>query len=128
MATQHRGEILQDIVRKTGVNQAQLARALGISRSSLYRHYGVPNLSLVFLRRAGAAIGYDFSAHIRGMVPEASAAAEPAATYAPDTLAECQAKLLRVHEQFMEKVQQYDELKLRYEALLTERGAGSGPT
>lgn len=121
MAIQHRGEILQQIVRTTGINQAELARRLGISRSSLYRSYDVANLSLVFIRQVGASIGYDFSAHIRGMVPEASATAEPAAVYTPETLAECQAKLLRVHEQFMAKVQQYDELKARYEALLMER-------
>ena len=70
----------------------------------------------------------DFSVHIRGMVPEAKSVAEATAVYAPETLAECQAKLLRVHEQYMEKVQQYDELKLRYEALLAERGTGRGAT
>ena len=128
MATQHRGEILQDIVRKTGANQAQLARALGISRSSLYRQYGIPNLSLVFLRQVGVALSYDFSPHIRGMVPEASAAAEPAAPYAAETLAECQAKLLRVHEQLADKVRQYDELKARYEALLAERAEKPAPS
>ena len=124
MATQHRGEIVRDIVRKMGINQAQLARALDVSRSSLYRHYEVPNLSLVVIRQIGAAIGYDFSADIRGLAAEASGsvAAEPVAAYhTPDPLADCQARLLRVHEQFMDKVRQYDELQQRYAALLAER-------
>jgi len=121
MATQHRGEIIKAAIRKAGVNQAKLAQVLGMSRSSLYRQYEVPNLSLVFIRQVGEAIGYDFSADIRGLLP-ATVAAEPApAPYASLSPEDYRQKLLQVHEQLAEKVRQYDELLARYEALLAER-------
>lgn len=122
MAAQHRGEILQEVVRKSGVNQARLARDLGIARSNLYRQYSVPNLDFVFIRRVGTALGYDITAHFKGMTAEPAVVAEPAATYQLDDLSACRQRLLLVHEQFAEKVRQYDELKVRYDALLAERG------
>lgn len=121
MAAQHRGEIIKEIIQQNGVNQTRLAKDLRMSRSSLYRQYDIPNLSFVFIRQVGAAIGYDFSARIKGLVTDPSMVAEPAAAYPLDSLADCQQRLLRVHEQFMEKVRQYDELKARYEDLLTSR-------
>lgn len=120
MATQHRGEIVRDIVRKMGINQAKLARALGVSRSSLYRYYEVRNLSLVLIRQIGTAISYDFSANIRGMAAEASVTAEPLVGYGLETLDDFRTKLLQVYEQLAEKVRQYDELKAQYDALLAE--------
>ena len=122
MATQHRGEIIKAVIRKAGVNQAQLAQLLGLSRSSLYRQYEVPNLSLLFIRQVGEAIGYDFSADIRGLLPSNVAAEPPPAPYAPLTPDDYRHKLLQVHEQLAEKVRQYDELLARYEALMAERG------
>ncbi|HET9503154.1 MAG TPA: helix-turn-helix domain-containing protein [Hymenobacter sp.] len=122
MATQHRGEIIKAAIRKAGVNQAKLAQTLGVSRSSLYRQYEVPNLSLAFIRQVGEAIAYDFSTEIRGLLPAVSVAAEPSAPYAPLSLEDCRGKLLQVHEQLAEKVRQYDELLARYHALLAERG------
>ncbi|MDO7877136.1 helix-turn-helix transcriptional regulator [Hymenobacter sp. ASUV-10] len=122
MAAPHRGQILSDIISRNGINQTQLARDLGMSRSNLYRRYEVANLSPAFLRQVGAAIGLDLAAYFPELRPDtASVVAEPAASYERPAPIDCEQRLLQVLEQFAEKVRQYDELKARYDALLAER-------
>ncbi|GAB2767786.1 transcriptional regulator with XRE-family HTH domain [Hymenobacter luteus] len=121
MAAQHRGETLLTIIRKNGVNQTQLARDLGMSRSNLYRRYEVANLSPAFLRQVGAAIGLDLSGYFPELRSETNVVAEPLAAYEIPSPVDCQQRLLQVLEQFAEKVRQYDELKARYDALLSSQ-------
>jgi transcriptional regulator with XRE-family HTH domain len=123
MAAPHRGKILSDIISRNGINQTQLARDLGMSRSNLYRRYEVANLTPAFLRQVGAAIGLDLSPHFPELRPDTSSVvAEPMATYERPSPADCEQRLLQVLGQFAEKVRQYDELKARYDALVAERG------
>ncbi|WP_151087248.1 hypothetical protein [Hymenobacter baengnokdamensis] len=118
MAKQHRGEIVHEVVLKSGVKVSRLYGALGISRPTLYRRFDDPNLEFDFIRRVGEVIYHNFAEEFRELAPTA---AEPVEIYQITTLEECKDRLLRVHEQFMEKVRQYDELKARYDALLSER-------
>ena len=119
MAKQHRGEILQEVVLKSGVKVSRLYGALGISRATLYRRFEDPNLDLDFIRRVGEVIYHNFAEEFKELAP---AVAEPAAVYPVSDVEDCKNRLLRVYELYLEKVQQYDELKARYEALLSERG------
>jgi len=125
MPAQPHGEILRQAVHQRAVNQKQLAQQLGISRSTLYEKYEADKLDLAFIERVGQFIRYDFSTHIPELAPAAAPAvvAEPLPTYrtAPDSLEACQARLLLVHEQFAEKVRQYDELQAKYNALLAKQ-------
>ena len=121
MPAQSHGEILRQAVHQRAVNQKQLAQQLGISRSTLYEKYEADKLDLSFIERVGQFIRYDFSTHIPELAP--AVVAEPLPTYrtATDSLEACQARLLLVHEQFAEKVRQYDELQAKYNALLAEK-------
>lgn len=125
MPAQSHGEIIRQAVHQRAVNQKQLAQQLGISRSTLYEKYEADKLDLAFIERVGQFIRYDFSAHIPELAPVAAPAvvAEPLPTYrtATDSLEACQARLLLVHEQFAEKVRQYDELQEKYNALLAKQ-------
>ena len=125
MAAQSHGEILRQAVHQRAVNQKQLAQQLGISRSTLYEKYEADKLDLAFIERVGQYIRYDFSVHIPELAPPGTSAvvAEPLPTYrtAADSLEVCQARLLLVHEQFAEKVRQYDELQAKYNALLAKQ-------
>ncbi len=126
MPAQPHGEILRQAVHQRAVNQKQLAQQLGISRSTLYEKYEADKLDLTFIERVGQFIRYDFSVHIPELAPPGTlpAVAEPLPTYraATDSLEACQARLLLVHEQFAEKVRQYDELQEKYNALLARHG------
>ncbi len=123
MAAAHRGKILSDIISQNGINQAQLARDLGMSRSNLYRRYEVANLPPVFLRQVGTAIGLDLAPYFPELrLDTSSIVAEPAAAYERLSPADCEQRLLQVLGQLADKVRQYDELKAKYDALLAERG------
>lgn len=118
MAKQHRGEILQEVVLKSGVKVSRLYGALGISRPTLYRRFEDPNLSFEFIRRVGEIIYHNFAEEFKELAPTA---AEPVEVYQLSSLDECKDKLLQVYELYLEKVRQHDELKARYDALLSKQ-------
>jgi len=115
MARQHRGEVLQEVVLKSGVKVSRLYGALGISRATLYRRFEDPNLDFDFIRRVGEIIYHNFAEEFKELAPTV---AEPVEVYQISSVDECKDKLLRVYELYLEKVRQYDELKGRYDALL----------
>ena len=119
MTKQHRGEILQKVVLKSGVKVSRLYAALGISRATLYRRFEDPNLDFDFIRRVGEITYHNFAEEFKEPAPTV---AEPAEVYQVASVEECKDKLLRVYELYLEKVRQYDELKAKYDALLSEQG------
>ncbi len=58
---EHRGEIVEQIVRKSGFSLKKLAERLGISRNTLYNRFGDPNLSYEFIIKVSNVIHYDFT-------------------------------------------------------------------
>ena len=58
---QHRGEILEDIVRKSGYSLKSLAEKLEISRNTIYNKFKEHDLSYDFIVRVGELIHYDFT-------------------------------------------------------------------
>lgn len=58
---QHRGEILEEIVRKSGYSLKVLAERLKISRNTLYNKFKTYDLSYDFIIRVGEIIHYDFA-------------------------------------------------------------------
>ena len=119
MAKQHRGEIVHEVVLKSGVKVSKLYQALGISRPTLYRRFEDPNLGFEFIRQVGEVIYHNFAEEFKELAPTV---AEPVEVYQLSSVEECKEKLLHVYELYLEKVRQYDELKARYDALLSERG------
>jgi AcrR family transcriptional regulator len=119
MAKQHRGEIVHEVVLKSGVKVSRLYGALGISRPTLYRRFEDPNLNFEFIQRVGEIIYHNFAEEFKELTPMV---AEPVEIYQIASLEECKDRLLRVYDLYLEKARQYDELKARYDALLSERG------
>ena len=58
---QHRGEILEAVVRKSGYSLKVLAQKLGISRNTIYNKFKAHDLSYEFIVRVGEVIHYDFT-------------------------------------------------------------------
>ena len=58
---QHRGEIIEAVVRRSGYSLKKLADKLNVSRNTLYNKFGERNLSYEFIVRTGEIIHYDFT-------------------------------------------------------------------
>ncbi len=56
----HRGEIVDNQIRKSGVSFAAAARLLKISRQTLYRYIEDMNLSFQVIEKIGKVIQHDF--------------------------------------------------------------------
>lgn len=61
----HRGEIVSNAIRKSGLSLTAIAKALGTSRTSLYRWLEDPHLSLDTVFKIGKVIKHDFSEEIK---------------------------------------------------------------
>jgi predicted transcriptional regulator len=58
---QHRGEILESVIRKSGYSLKSLAEKLGVSRNTIYNKFKEHDLSYDFIVRVGELIHYDFT-------------------------------------------------------------------
>src|SRR5688572_28113160 len=61
---QHRGEIVERIVRESGYSITKLATKLGKSRRWMYLAFENRNISIDIILQIGAIIHYDFSTEI----------------------------------------------------------------
>lgn len=59
----HYGELLAEVVAKSGVSVTWLAAQAGYKRGTYYTHITKPDLSLAVLERYEKPLGYDFSKH-----------------------------------------------------------------
>jgi len=57
----HRGQIVEEAIRKSGVSVTNMAQKLGISRRTLYQWFNYHDLPLVKVERIGQVINHDFS-------------------------------------------------------------------
>lgn len=58
---QHRGEILEAVIRRSGYSIKVLAERLGISRNTIYNKFREHDISYDFIVRVGDIIHYDFT-------------------------------------------------------------------
>ncbi len=61
---QHRGEIVEKVVRQSGIPLTQLAKKLGKSRRWIYNAFDNPTLSMDLISEIGRIIHHDFSNEI----------------------------------------------------------------
>lgn len=57
----HRGQLVEDAVRKSGFSLTVVAKRLDISRRTLYQWFTYPDLSSRKILKIGKVIGQDFS-------------------------------------------------------------------
>lgn len=60
----HRGKILQNVVRETGLSIERITRRAGYKRGTYYLHIKQPQLAPSILFKYGRALNYDFSKDI----------------------------------------------------------------
>lgn len=73
---EHKGQIVEKAARKSGYSLTRLAKALGISRNTLYNRFDNPNLGYSFIIDVGNIIHYDFTLDFPEIKDEAKIAGE----------------------------------------------------
>ncbi|WP_155833104.1 helix-turn-helix domain-containing protein [Hymenobacter swuensis] len=57
----HQGEILQEVIKNSGISITRIVDELGITRPTIYRKFKDETLDYNFVKRIGEIIGHDFS-------------------------------------------------------------------
>lgn len=76
---QHRGEIIENVVRKSGISLSVLAAKMGLSRNTLYNRFKERNLSYEFILTLGTIIHYNFAVEFPEMRPDGVLPEDPRA-------------------------------------------------
>lgn len=77
----HKGEFLNQLVRRKGIKIKVLTRAAGFDRSTFYNHIKQPNLSFAILAKYGAILNHDFAEEFPEMKAEGNPPAQAAVSY-----------------------------------------------
>ncbi len=84
----HRGEIVEKVVRSSGISLTKVASKMGKSRRWLYNAFETSDLSLDYILEFGKILHYDFSEEIPQITSRGSSNfAEPAVIYGDNTIA-----------------------------------------
>ncbi|WP_022821882.1 hypothetical protein [Hymenobacter norwichensis] len=111
--TKHRGEVVAEAVRKSGVKLTKLHTALGISRPTLYRRFEEANLDFDFIREVGKVISYDFSQEFPELKAGPGVTPEPLAVFQLDNLEGCKDQLLHVYGLYTDILHKYNALLVK---------------
>lgn len=84
----HRGEIVEQAVRKSGVPIATIAKRLGKSRRWMYLMFDNPDVPIEMITRIGQVIYYDFHDDLPSLFPKGQVFSESPITYKPSESAE----------------------------------------
>jgi len=84
----HRGEIVEQAVRKSGVPIATIAKRLGKSRRWMYLMFDNPDVPIEMIARIGKIIYYDFHDDLPALFPKGQTSSESPIIYTPSESAE----------------------------------------
>lgn len=102
----HRGEIVEDAVRRSGFSIKKLSERLGISRNTLYNRFREPELSYAFIIAVGNIIHYNFSLDFAELQVEDNEVNEGPLRYTDqDAIA-----LLRLEKKYTNLLERYNKL------------------
>ncbi|QCR23107.1 hypothetical protein [Pontibacter sp. SGAir0037] len=119
----HRGEIVEAVVRSSGISLSKLHKKLNISRGTLYNKFDDANLEYEFILEVGRIIHHDFTEEFPNMFNPAgddkqdsnqiSANDVSEASnnyYRPHTLKECERALLNLQSKYISLLETHQAL------------------
>ncbi|MBC5992644.1 helix-turn-helix domain-containing protein [Pontibacter cellulosilyticus] len=129
----HRGEIIREAIKASGVAVGVVADKLGISRKTLYNKFKESSIPFSFILKLGEVIHHDFSQefpHLSKSVkkepalPQMPASTnlllpfdgEPAGTPKPNNMKECEAELVALQRKYIALLEKFNELLLKTSA------------
>lgn len=121
----HQGEILQEVIKSSGISITRIVDELGITRPTIYRKFKDETLDTNFVTAIGKIIGHDFSqdftlaqqSSLPFTVPVSRPAVSPGVT--PRVTAPLSAdndltkQLLALQAKYISLLEAYNELLLR---------------
>ena len=128
--TVHRGEIIKDAIKASGVAIGAVADKLGVSRKTLYNKFKESSIPYSFILRLGEVIHHDFSEefphlgkNVKKEVKPLQAPqnnnlllpfdGEPQEISKPGSMKECEAELLSLQRKYIALLEKFNELLLR---------------
>lgn len=96
----HRGEIIERVVRSSGISLTQVAKRMGKSRSWLYDIFDVADLSLDYVIQFGKVLHYDFSEEIPQIANHRPLTGENALTYGENSVEYWKEKYYAILEEY----------------------------
>ncbi|MFD2247179.1 helix-turn-helix domain-containing protein [Pontibacter ruber] len=123
----HRGEIIKEAIKTSGIAMSVVADKLGISRKTLYNKFKESAIPYSFILRLGEVIHHDFSKEFphlnksikKETLPQAPANlllpfdGEPQEAPKPNTLKDCEAELLQLQRKYIALLEKFNELLLK---------------
>ncbi len=102
----HRGEIVEDVIRKSGFSLKKLSERLGISRNTLYNRFREAELSYRFIRAVGNIIHYNFEIDFAELHEEDHEISEGPLSYIDRDAVE----LLSLEKKYTDLLERYNKL------------------
>jgi transcriptional regulator with XRE-family HTH domain len=102
----HRGEIVEDAIRKSGFSLKKLSERLGISRNTLYNRFKDPELSYEFIIAVGNVIHYNFALDFAELRSETHEVRESPINYIERDAVE----LLNLKKKYTDLLERYNKL------------------
>lgn len=102
----HRGEIVEEAIRKSGFSLKKLAERLKISRNTLYNRFKEPALSYEFITAVGSIIHYNFEIDFPELEEETNRVGERPVSYVERNTVE----LLKLEKKYTNLLERYNEL------------------
>jgi len=129
-ATVHRGEVIRDAIKASGVAVGVVADKLGVSRKTLYNKFKETGIPYSFILRLGEVIHHDFSEefpHLSKNInkdatlqqPQNNASlllpfdVEPQEIPKPGNMEACEAELLNLQRKYIALLEKFNELLLK---------------
>jgi transcriptional regulator with XRE-family HTH domain len=128
---EHRGEILRDIIKESGMTQRAIARKLGVHHNTLANYFDQAELSLDVVLRVGELAGIDVSTRLPSLQrvvkptegPTPVALQEPNALYltqtftasVPESLPDCQKALMSLQAAHISLLHEHLNLVRKYQ-------------
>lgn len=126
----HRGEVIRDAVKASGVAIGVVAEKMSISRKTLYNKFKESSIPYSFILKLGEVIHHDFSQdfpHLSKTVkkeapkqqPQISTNlllpfdSEPQEIYKPNNLRECEQELVNLQRKYIGLLEKFNELLLK---------------
>ncbi len=103
---QHRGQIVEKIIRRSGYPISRLASKLGISRNTLYNKFENPNLGYRFIIDVGNTIHHDFTVEF----PNIKAELEKLGDTPIERLDRETVEILRAESKYIHLLEKYTKL------------------
>ncbi|GHA77941.1 hypothetical protein GCM10007389_34730 [Pontibacter akesuensis] len=129
----HRGEVIREAIKASGVAIGVVAEKMSISRKTLYNKFKESSIPFSFILKLGEVIHHDFAQDFPHLSKTAKKEApkpqpqlstslqlsfdgEPQEAYKPNNLRECEQELVNLQRKYINLLEKFNDLLLKTQA------------